>query len=148
MKLNSSLVFFSFILLALSPNLVIAQGPPIYTDTPILLGLEGSGIRTFSKFVKQEEANIYIQPIIIPYNITSRILIGVIVPLVNKNPSNLASRFGIGDIALVIKKTLYQKATSMRQLSCLIKFNTKKGLVKVTIIWDFICSVKVRMTQQ
>ncbi|MEE8289408.1 MAG: hypothetical protein V3R25_08335, partial [Nitrosomonadaceae bacterium] len=38
-----------------------AQGPPIFTDTPLLLGLEGGGIRTFGKYISKENANIYLQ---------------------------------------------------------------------------------------
>jgi len=75
----------------------------------VLLGLEGSGIRTFGKFVQKEHGTIYLQPIVLPYNITPKILVGAIIPLVNKNPDNLAARFGVGDIALFIKKTIYQK---------------------------------------
>ncbi len=88
---------------------LLAQGPPIYTDTPILLGLEGSGIRTFGKFVQKEEASIYIHPIVMPYNISPKMLIGLIVPLVNKNPDTMPSKFGLGDMALFVKRTLYQK---------------------------------------
>ena len=97
------------LILLASLNYSLAQGPPIYTDTPILLGLEGSGIRTFGKFVEKEQASIYIQPIILPYNITPKILLGAIVPLVNKKPDNMAARFGVGDMAVFIKCTLYQK---------------------------------------
>jgi len=93
----------------LTNNQVMAQGPPINTDTPILLGLSGSGVRTFGKFIKKEQATVYIQPIVLPYNLTPELLIGAIVPLVYKNPDNMASRFGVGDVAMFIKRTLYQK---------------------------------------
>jgi len=86
-----------------------AQGPPIYTDTPILLGLEGSGVRTFGKFVNKDKANIYVQPFIFPYNITPKVLVGVLVPFINKNPENLSSRFGLGDMAVFVKRTIFQK---------------------------------------
>jgi len=87
----------------------LAQGPPIYTDTPVLLGLEGSGLRTFGRFVRKQGASIYVHPIVLPYNLSPKLLIGLITPLVNKNPDNAASRFGLGDMALFVKRTLYQK---------------------------------------
>jgi hypothetical protein len=99
------LVWVSFF----NPRIVLAQGPPIYTDTPVLLGLEGSGIRTFGKFVKKESASIYVQPIILPYNISPKILFGAILSVINKNPANLSGRIGFGDMAVFVKTTLYQK---------------------------------------
>jgi hypothetical protein len=94
---------------SLTSHTVIAQGPPIYTDTPVLLGLEGSGIRTFGKFVKKESSNIYVQPIVLPYNISPKVLFGAILAVINKNPANLSGRIGFGDMAVFIKTTLYQK---------------------------------------
>ncbi len=43
---------------------ISAQGPPIFTDTPIMLGLEGKGLRTFGNIVSKENANAYIQPVV------------------------------------------------------------------------------------
>lgn len=109
MKLHFVLILFTVYLFILRAIPGLAQGPPIYTDTPILLGLEGSGIRTFGKFVEKEQARIYLQPIILPYNISSKILIGTIIPLVNKNPDSMEAKFGVGDVALFVKRTIYQK---------------------------------------
>lgn len=109
MKINLILILLTVYLFSLSCNPGLAQGPPIYTDTPILLGLEGSGIRTFGKFIKKEQANIYVQPIVFPYNITANVLVGVIIPFLNKNPDNIDAHFGVGDVALFVKKTLYKK---------------------------------------
>ncbi len=87
---------------------VPAQGPPIFTDTPVLLGLEGSGIRTFGKFISKENAKIYVQPLIVPYNITPRLLVAAVVPFVNKNPSDGAAIGGLGDMSAVAKFTVFQ----------------------------------------
>jgi hypothetical protein len=47
---------------------MFAQGPTIFTETPIMLGVEGRGLRAFGNIVQRENANTYIQPIAIPYN--------------------------------------------------------------------------------
>jgi hypothetical protein len=109
MRCKLFFIFFITGTCSLNTVTVLAQGPPIYTDTPVLLGLEGSGIRTFGKFVKKQQANIFIQPLVFPYNLTPKILVGAILPLVNKNPDNLAARAGIGDVALFVKKTIFQQ---------------------------------------
>lgn len=68
------------LIIAFSASTIVAQGPPITVETPIMLGLEGNGVRTFGKFTSKENANIYVQPIAIPYNITSKFQIGGIFP--------------------------------------------------------------------
>jgi len=75
----------------LSGTSVFAQGPPIFTDTPILLGLDGGGIRTFGQIISKENATIYVHPIAIPYNIGSKAQVGVIGRFVNKNPNGRPS---------------------------------------------------------
>ena len=45
---------FLITLLILTTECLHAQGPPINTDTPIMLGLGGRGIRTFFKLVRKE----------------------------------------------------------------------------------------------
>lgn len=86
-----------------------AQGPPIYTDTPIFLGLEGRGFRTFGKYVSKENATVYAQPFGVPYNVRTNVLIGVITPFVRKSPDGLSSESGIGDISVFAKFLFVQK---------------------------------------
>ena len=74
---------------AVSFKNVQAQGPPIYTGTPILLGLEGGGVRTFGRYISKENATAYVQPFAIPYNIATKFQVGVIVPFVSKSPEGL-----------------------------------------------------------
>jgi len=102
-KLLLTILFFWF-----SINL-FAQGPPITTETPIMLGLEGSGIRTFGKFISKENANIYLQPIGIPYNITPKFQIGGIFPFKFITPQGTETTGGFSDITLFTKYQLYKK---------------------------------------
>ncbi|MCF6182213.1 hypothetical protein [Lutibacter sp.] len=98
-----------FILLVFYITLSNAQGPPITTQTPVMLGLEGSGIRTFGKFISKENATIYVQPIIIPYNISSKFQIGGIFPFKFINPKGTNAVTGFSDLALFAKYQLYKK---------------------------------------
>ncbi len=107
---------------------VLAQGPPINTDTPIMLGLEGGGIRTFAKFVHRttllqdgdeipddmdRQVTVRLTPIAIPYNLFSdRFQMGVIVPFVDVDFESTVqdmSSFGIGDVRVFAKYLLYQR---------------------------------------
>jgi len=93
----------------LSSFKLLAQGPPITTQTPVMLGLEGGGIRTFGKFISKENANIYIQPFAIPYNIGPKFQVGTILPFVFKTPKNRETAGGFGDMAIFAKYQLYKK---------------------------------------
>ena len=86
-----------------------AQGPPIFTDTPIMLGLEGRGIRTFGRYVNKEKGSAYMQPIAIPYNVSRTFQVGGIMPLVGMSPNNMDDNFGLGDMKLFTKLQIHQK---------------------------------------
>ncbi len=106
---------------------VLAQGPPINTDTPIMLGLEGGGIRTFAKFVRRatllqdgdeipddmdRRVTVRVTPVAFPYNLFGdRFQIGVIVPFMDINAQSIAqdrSSFGVGDVRFFAKYLLLQ----------------------------------------
>lgn len=99
------------------------QGPPVFTDTPIMLGLEGRGIRTFANLVSRVNANAYIQPIVFPYNISTKWQIGALAPFVSISPDGLDSRSGLGDVRVFTKYQIYQKDG---------KAKTFRGLIKLT----------------
>ncbi len=101
-------------------TLTYSQGPPITAETPVMLGLEGSGIRTFGRFISKENTNIYVQPIGIPYNITPKFQIGGIFPFKFITPKGAETNGGIGDITLFTKYQLYKidgKAKTFRILA-------------------------------
>lgn len=88
---------------------VFSQGPPITAETPIMLGLEGNGIRTFGKFISKENATIYVQPIGIPYNITTTFQVGAIFPFKFITPKDSKTTGGFADITIFAKYQLYKK---------------------------------------
>lgn len=101
----------------------MGQGPPIFTDTPIMLGLEGGGLRTFGNIVSKENAKMYMHLLAIPYNVTYKWQVGGIIPFVSISPEGMESRSGIGDIRIFTKYQVYQKDG---------KGKTLRGLVKLT----------------
>ncbi|PHQ56618.1 MAG: hypothetical protein COC16_02830 [Lutibacter sp.] len=88
---------------------MFAQGPPITVETPVMLGLEGSGIRTFGKFISKKNGTIYVQPIAIPYNISTKFQVGGIIPLMLKRPDEGETISGFGDLILFAKYQIYKK---------------------------------------
>jgi len=104
---------------------IFSQGPPITTETPVMLGLEGNGIRTFGKFISKENATIYVQRLGIPYNLTPKFQVGGIFPFKVITPRGAETVSGFGDITVFAKYQLYKndgKAKTFRIL----------GLVKQT----------------
>ncbi len=104
-----------------------SQGPPINTDTPIMIGVNGRGIRTFVKFVRMAKllqdgeeitddmdrrVTVRVTPFAFPYNLfDDRFQLGVILPFMNINRKTLTqdiSSFGIGDVRIFAKYLLYQ----------------------------------------
>lgn len=100
-----------------------AQGPPIFTDTPIMLGLEGGGVRTFGNIVSKENAKAYVHILAIPYNISNKWQVGVIAPFVSKSPDGLKTNSGFGDLKIFTKHEIYKKDG---------KGKTFRGLLKIT----------------
>ena len=89
-------------------SVVYSQGPPVFTDSPIFLGLEGRGLRSSIQYISTKSGNSYIVPFGVPYNLTPKILVGAVVPFVSKHPDLADSKTGIGDVALFLKYLLIQ----------------------------------------
>ncbi len=114
--------FIFFMLFLFLPTGVFAQGPPITVDTPIMLGLSGSGVRTFGKFVSKEKSKVYIQPIVLPYNILPKVQVGVQLPLKAVFPDDNEAVFGLSNVLLFGKFELFKidgKAETFRVLGVL-----------------------------
>ena len=93
----------------------LAQGPPINTDTPILLGVNGAGARSFVKLIKKssqdKDLTVTVSPVVIPYNVSTRLLVGVFFPYFNKDLDTDAgsmSSSGFGDTKLFVKYVVHQ----------------------------------------
>lgn len=125
--LKISLILSVILILAALWADSFAQGPPINTDTPIMIGLEGRGLRTFGKIIRKatllrdgeeiadpmdRSVTAWVTPVAVPYNLFSdKFQLGVIVPFMNidmNTNSGDFSSFGLGDLRLFAKYLLYQ----------------------------------------
>ena len=121
------LFVFSICLFAFQSRNVLAQGPPINTDTPIMLGVQGRGLRTFGKIIRKatllkdgneitdpmdRQVTVYVTPMAMPYNLfNDKLQLGVIVPFMNIDVNSSGgdiSSSGIGDLRFFAKYLLYQ----------------------------------------
>ena len=100
-----------------------AQGPPIFTDTPIMLGVQGRGLRTFGNIISKENANAYAQVLVVPYNINSKWQVAAVAPYLSISPKKIGSNSGFGDLKVFTKYQLFQKDG---------KGNTLRSLIKLT----------------
>ncbi len=100
--------FFSLFTLFILFSTVEAQGPPISLDTPVLLGLNGGGIRTFVKYNSFENSESLIQPVAIPYNITTELQFGLVQPVILYNNSGKEIHSGLGNLILFGKFSLLE----------------------------------------
>ena len=100
------------ILLGLGSNQLIAQGPPITGDKPIMLGAKRVVIKTLSEFRKYEEGIALRTPIMVHYLPTSNFLLGVYIPMVYYNLKG-SSKFNegvvLGDIEFLAKYQFFKK---------------------------------------
>ena len=122
--MKKSIITFVLLLLLtfFSTNILKAQGPPIYTDTPILLGLDGGGIRTFGKFTSTENGNVFVQPFTIPYNLTTDLQIGMVQPFVVLSPKDKDSESGFGNLTVFGKYSVFQKNGRGKTFRGMLKF--------------------------
>lgn len=102
---NKLKIFFFLIVLI---KISFAQGPPIFTDTPVFLGLDGRGIRTFIKYVSTNNANVQILPIAAPVNIGANAEVGAVIPFVRKSVDVLESKTGLSDISIFYKQLIFR----------------------------------------
>ena len=128
-------------LFAVARDEALAQGPPIHTDTPVMLGLAGRGVRSFGKVVRRgklfddgdaidnpdgRKVTIVQFPVVVPLQSVQR-TVGVIAPLARvdaRTPQVRASSSGLADIRVFGKYLLYQRD----RLNETLRVATKAGV--------------------
>ncbi|MBI1936917.1 MAG: hypothetical protein HYS25_02220 [Ignavibacteriales bacterium] len=120
MKAKTRIEFiFVFALAAVSLQ---AQGPPIFTDSPILLGLEGSGLRTFGKLSSTEVGKTYTQIFALPYNVTADFQVGAVQPYLFNFPKSGNDQSGWGNLSVFGKYSVIQIDAKAKTFRGLLKF--------------------------
>ena len=125
-----------------SAQIAMAQGPPINTDTPIMLGVQGRGVRTFARIIRRDtllsdgnetddpldrRTTVVVTPVVVPYNLFSdKFQLALIVPFMDVNVhtnTSETSGSGVGDVRLFAKHLLYQHdRRGKTSRSCLASF--------------------------
>ena len=92
-----------------------AIGPPVNTNTPITLGLEGRGVRSFVKVTRASAGDREIAtttwPVVLPLNVTAKGVLGIAVPTIFQEiegPGGTAASSGLGDVSLFAKYVVLQ----------------------------------------
>jgi hypothetical protein len=125
--MRQALIFSLLVAMAICmPRFLLAQGPPIITDTPILLGLEGKAVMLRSillsksrlyqggnKISDSPDRSILATavPVVVPYNVTSDLLVGAVLPLLNvrsRSTAGSVTSTGLGDISIFAKHVFVQ----------------------------------------
>jgi len=107
------------LIVLLSTVKIFSQGPPIITDTPILLGLSGGGIRTFGKFAQSEAGKFFIAKLIVPYNFTSKFQVGITQDYASNSLNIGEQNSGFGATSVFMKIQLFKvdgKAKTFRSI--------------------------------
>ena len=115
MLIRMKRVLLRTVIVLMLVSTAIAQGPPINTDTPILLGVSGTGVRSFVKVIRKssqdKDLTVTVSPVVIPYNLSTRFLVGGVFPYFNKDLDTNAgsmSSSGLGDTKLFAKFVVHQ----------------------------------------
>lgn len=106
--------------LLLGAETVVAQGPPITSDKPIMLGAKRVVLRTLTEFRQLEQGYALRVPLMLHYLPTANTLIGVYTPLVHYA---LLGEQGttLGDIQLLGKYQFYRKNGAGKTFKLLVK---------------------------
>jgi len=94
--------------LLLLPLFSMAQGPPITTDKPIMLGAKTVVVKTLTEVRSLEKGVFTKAPLMIHYLPTSNSLVGVHLPYVHHLENGEASGQSIGDVEVMAKYQFYR----------------------------------------
>lgn len=104
---------------------LLAQGPPIVNDKPIMLGQGAFVLKTLSQFNSSQNGDYWKVPLMLHYLPTANTLVMVNVPLVSDS-GNLINGMTIGDVSLMGKYQFYRKDETAKTLR--ISFKTLQTL--------------------
>jgi len=101
--------FWLLTILLIRVKFIIAQGPPITADKPIMLGGGSFTTKTLMEFRYTERGNFTYVPIMLHYLPSSNSLVAVHIPFLNYNIKNGPSGSGLGDVKILGKYQFYRK---------------------------------------
>ena len=112
---------FALMMIAFSETL-LAQGPPITGDKPIMLGQNNLVVKTLTEIRTTESGEFTKMPLMAHYLLTSNSLIGVHLPFVTTKELNEEKSIkGLGDVELLAKYQFYRKDQTGKTLRMVVK---------------------------
>ena len=102
--------YLCLIMCAINSLAIYAQGPPVMTDSPIILGKGRTIIKTLTQYIRAENDVDYLTvPLIVHYTIDSDKLVGIHLPYVTTyNLHGKDANAALGDIDLLYNHQFYQ----------------------------------------
>ena len=100
---------------------ILAQGPPIIGDKPIMLGSNSWVFRTLSELRNTEKGEYLKTPVIAHFLPSSKTLIGIHLPFIKPMSNGNKKDYFIGDIELIGKYQFYRKDETGKTLRLLLK---------------------------
>ncbi|SDB28048.1 hypothetical protein SAMN03097699_0484 [Flavobacteriaceae bacterium MAR_2010_188] len=100
------------LILFLSPEVLLAQGPPITTDNPIMLGGNSYLFKSLTEIRTTERGTFVNAPLIAQYVVSNNFLVGLHLPYVDysfKDEYGGMNGNGLGDISLLAKYQFLRK---------------------------------------
>lgn len=102
------LIFYAIVVFFASIN-TLAQGPPITTDGPLMLGGGSVTVRTLAEVRKLDTGTFTYIPLMAQYLPTANTQIGIAIPYILYNPNQASSGSGLADLQLTGKYQFYRE---------------------------------------
>ncbi len=102
-------IYWLTVILVLSTDFSVAQGPPITSDKPIMLGAGSFTARTLAEIRNTERGTFAYVPVAISYLPSSNTMIGVAIPYLNYDIENGDSGSSLADIKITGKYQFFRK---------------------------------------
>ncbi len=117
-------IFYISILLSFTHIILPAQGPPITSDNPIMVGSNRTEIRTLFEYRDMDDADYLYMPLTVTHTFGKDFLLGVRLPMMSRMSSvtdNIDAKTGLADIQLIGKYQFYRRDRTGKTLRMVIK---------------------------
>ncbi len=101
--------WIGILLLLAVPGILSAQGPPIRTDKPIMLGARKSTLRVFYQYLRHGDNEYHIIPLGFDYNLRNNLELGAELPFAAVRTSTQRDGLRPGDLMLKAKYQFLRK---------------------------------------
>lgn len=109
-------------LLFLSISNLSAQGPPIITDKPIMLGENRVILKTLSSLEQHKDSLFWTSPLMVHYILKPNLIVAGHIPMVGRMLKNGDSEIGLGDINALLKYQVFRKDSKGKTFRIALKY--------------------------